>query len=125
MTEIPENCLFNKRITGCGATELAIRNSIDTIIAMPYVSLVKNNYKPSLPSCPKCFVEKYLEGLIDEIMDAKSLSNEVKYSILHKIGMLVAIACDGGCVDTADAWNFMDAYVAINVKTQIAKQQNK
>jgi hypothetical protein len=42
MTEIPENCLFNKRITGCGATELAIRNSIDTIIAMPYVSLVKN-----------------------------------------------------------------------------------
>jgi hypothetical protein len=89
------------------------------------VSLVKNNYKPSLPSCPKCFVEKYLEGLIDEIMDAKSLSNEVKYSMLHKIGMLVTIACDGGCVDTADAWNFMDAYVAINVKTQIAKQQNK
>jgi hypothetical protein len=89
------------------------------------VSLVKNNYKPSLPSCPKCFVEKYLEGLIDEIMDAKSLSNEVKYSMLHKIGMLVTIACDGGCVDTADAWNFMDAYVAISVKNQIAKQQNK
>lgn len=89
------------------------------------VALVKNNCKPSLPSCPKCFVEKYLEGLIDEIMDAKSLSNEVKYSILHKIGMLVTIACDGGCVDTADAWNFMDAYVAMNVEFQIAQQQNK
>ena len=42
MTEIPANCLFNKRQTGCGATELAIRNSIPTIIAMPYVALVKN-----------------------------------------------------------------------------------
>lgn len=42
LTEIPTNCLFNKRQTGCGATELAIRNSIPTIIAMPYVALVKN-----------------------------------------------------------------------------------
>ncbi len=42
MDEIPANCIFNKRLTGCGATELALRNSTPTIIAMPYVSLVKN-----------------------------------------------------------------------------------
>ena len=42
MTEIPANCLFNKKKTGCGATELAIRNSTPTLIAMPYVALVKN-----------------------------------------------------------------------------------
>lgn len=42
MTELPANCILNKRITGCGATELALRNEIPTIIAMPYVSLVKN-----------------------------------------------------------------------------------
>ena len=42
MTTIPENCIFNKRITGCGATELALRNDVPTIIAMPYVALVKN-----------------------------------------------------------------------------------
>ena len=42
MTVIPANCLFNKKQTGCGATELAILNSIPTIIAMPYVALVKN-----------------------------------------------------------------------------------
>lgn len=42
LTEIPINCLFNKKQTGCGATELAIRNNIPTIIAMPYVALVKN-----------------------------------------------------------------------------------
>lgn len=42
LTKLPVNCLFNKKQTGCGATELAIRNSIPTIIAMPYVALVKN-----------------------------------------------------------------------------------
>lgn len=42
LTEIPANCLFNKKQTGCGATELAIRNNVPTIIAMPYVALVKN-----------------------------------------------------------------------------------
>ena len=40
--EIPANCLFDKGITGCGGTELAIRNSKNTIIAVPYVSLVDN-----------------------------------------------------------------------------------
>lgn len=39
---IPENCLFNKGITGCGATTLAIENELSTLIAMPYVALVKN-----------------------------------------------------------------------------------
>ncbi|MCI5716889.1 MAG: hypothetical protein MR292_00670 [Alistipes sp.] len=42
MKEVPANCLFNKKKTGCGATELAIRNDVPTIIAMPYVALVKN-----------------------------------------------------------------------------------
>jgi hypothetical protein len=39
---IPVNCLFDKGITGCGGTELAIRNNKNTIIAVPYVSLVEN-----------------------------------------------------------------------------------
>ena len=52
LTEIPVNCLFNKKQTGCGATELAIRNSIPTLIAMPYVALVKN--KTNLPQ-GRCF----------------------------------------------------------------------
>ena len=42
MTILPENCIFNKRVTGCGATELALRNDVPTILAMPYVSLVRN-----------------------------------------------------------------------------------
>ena len=42
MTELPVNCLFDKTITGCGGTELALTNEKHTIIAMPFVSLVEN-----------------------------------------------------------------------------------
>ena len=42
MTSLPTNCLFNKGVTGCGGTELALTNDIDTIIAVPYISLIKN-----------------------------------------------------------------------------------
>ena len=42
MTELPFNCLFDKGRTGCGGTTIAIENNIDTIIAMPYVNMIKN-----------------------------------------------------------------------------------
>ena len=42
MTELPVNCLFDKTITGCGGTELALSNGKHTIIAMPFVNLVDN-----------------------------------------------------------------------------------
>ena len=42
MTELPVNCLFDKTITGCGGTELALTNGKHTIIAMPFVNLVDN-----------------------------------------------------------------------------------
>jgi hypothetical protein len=42
MTELPENCLFDKGKTGCGGTTIAIENEIDTIIAMPYVNVIRN-----------------------------------------------------------------------------------
>lgn len=42
MTELPFNCLFDKGKTGCGGTTIAIKNELDTIIAMPYVNVIKN-----------------------------------------------------------------------------------
>lgn len=42
MTELPVNCLFDKGRTGCGGTTIAIENELDTIIAMPYVNVIKN-----------------------------------------------------------------------------------
>ncbi len=40
--ELPINCLFDKGITGCGGTTIAIENEKNTIIAMPYVAVIKN-----------------------------------------------------------------------------------
>ncbi|MDR2955795.1 MAG: DEAD/DEAH box helicase family protein [Prevotella sp.] len=40
--ELPVNCLFNKGITGCGGTTIAIENDKNTIITMPYVNVIKN-----------------------------------------------------------------------------------
>lgn len=40
--ELPVNCLFDKGVTGCGGTTIAIENNKDTIIAMPYVNVIKN-----------------------------------------------------------------------------------
>ena len=42
MTEIPTGYVFNKGITGCGATTLAIKQPGNTILAMPYRGLVEN-----------------------------------------------------------------------------------
>ena len=40
--KLPENCIFNKGKTGCGATTLAIENRVPTLIAVPTVNLIKN-----------------------------------------------------------------------------------
>ena len=42
MTELPVNCLLDKGKTACGGTSVAIENQINTIIAMPYVNVIKN-----------------------------------------------------------------------------------
>ena len=42
MTEIPVNYVFNKGITGCGATNLAIKQPGHTILAMPFRGLIDN-----------------------------------------------------------------------------------
>lgn len=42
MSEVPTNVVFNKGITGCGATTLAIKQPGNTILAMPFVGLVDN-----------------------------------------------------------------------------------
>ncbi len=42
MTEIPVNCVFNKGVTGCGATTLAIKQPGHTILALPFRGLVDN-----------------------------------------------------------------------------------
>lgn len=42
MKRLPSNCVLDKGRTGCGATTLAIKQQGNTIIAVPYVSLIKS-----------------------------------------------------------------------------------
>ena len=40
MEDFPENCIFNKVKTGCGATTIALTNDENYIIAVPTTELV-------------------------------------------------------------------------------------
>ncbi len=42
MEKIPENCVMNKGTTGCGATTLATEQRTPTLIAAPFVELIRN-----------------------------------------------------------------------------------
>lgn len=42
MEDLPHNCIFNKVVTGCGATTIALMNSEDYIIAVPTTELIIN-----------------------------------------------------------------------------------
>ena len=43
LEDLPHNCIFNKVITGCGGTTIAITNSENYVIAVPTKELIVNN----------------------------------------------------------------------------------
>ena len=42
MYDLPKNCIFNKVITGCGGTTVALFNNINYVIAVPTTELIVN-----------------------------------------------------------------------------------
>lgn len=42
MQNLPINCIFNKSVVGCGGTTIALQNSKDYIICVPFVALIDN-----------------------------------------------------------------------------------
>ena len=42
MEDLPQNCIFNKVVTGCGGTTIALFNEINYIIAVPTKELITN-----------------------------------------------------------------------------------
>ena len=42
LPDLPHNCIFNKVVTGCGATTVALFNNKDYVIAVPTVELIIN-----------------------------------------------------------------------------------
>lgn len=47
MEDFPENCIFNKVKTGCGATTIALTNDENYVIAVPTTELIENKCYPS------------------------------------------------------------------------------
>ena len=46
MNDFPDNCIFNKVKTGCGATTIALTNNENYIIAVPTTELIENKCYP-------------------------------------------------------------------------------
>jgi hypothetical protein len=42
MEDLPQNCIFNKVVTGCGGTTIALFNKINYVIAVPTTELITN-----------------------------------------------------------------------------------
>lgn len=45
LSDLPKNCIFNKKITGCGGTTIALKNEINYVIAVPTTELIVNKIK--------------------------------------------------------------------------------
>lgn len=46
MGDLPHNCIFNKVVTGCGGTTIALKNSENYVIAVPTTELIENKCYP-------------------------------------------------------------------------------
>ena len=42
MEDLPQDCIFNKVVTGCGGTTIVLFNERDYIIAVPTTELITN-----------------------------------------------------------------------------------
>ena len=45
MEDLPDNVMLNKVTTGCGMTSLVLDNDVNYVLAVPFVSLIKNKEK--------------------------------------------------------------------------------
>lgn len=139
MTELPVNCLFDKGKTGCGGTTIAIENDKDTIIAMPYVNVIKN--KVAQYPNEKC--DKKLFGIYegvtkDEILDYIKNNKIRKFAVTYdSLERLITLLHDNTDIDVykdffllADEWHILfNSYAfrnkAIKKLLQQARQFNE
>jgi hypothetical protein len=42
LEDLPNNCYFNKVLTGCGGTTVALTNNVNYVICVPFISLIQN-----------------------------------------------------------------------------------
>ena len=98
MTELPVNCLFDKGKTGCGGTTIAIENEKNTIIAMPYVNVIKNK----VAQYPNKDCDKELFGVYegvtkDEILDYINRNEIKKFAVTYdSLDRLIGLLDENG-----------------------------
>ena len=120
MTELPVNCLFDKGRTNTGGTTLAIKNEKDTIIAMPYVSLIKNKAVQHPDRLLGVHGEISKQEIIDYIHTRKN--EPMKFAVTYdSIERLIGVLAENG-IDTfsrffllIDEWHILfNSYVFRN-----------
>ncbi|MDL2212919.1 hypothetical protein LJC72_05815 [Bacteroides sp. OttesenSCG-928-D19] len=110
--KLPVNCLFDKGITGCGATTIAIENKKDTIIAMPYVSVIKNK----VAQYPNERCNHELLGIYEGVKDDRIL-DYIKNHEIKKIAVtydslerLITLLLESGIDVYNDYYLLVDEY---------------
>lgn len=100
MLELPVNCIFDKGKVGCGGTTIALTDTHDTIICVPFVSLIENkvNQKMMYPNVLGVYegvslgaIKEYLAGsYVKKIMVTfDSLEKIMKYINPSEYNLLV------------------------------------
>ncbi|MFB6343219.1 hypothetical protein ACE1ET_15945 [Saccharicrinis sp. FJH62] len=84
MEDLPDNCMLNKVMTGCGGTSLALKNSIPYVICVPYINLIKNKLDWADDKGIKvCQVMGSVTD--DEIINFTGIKYLVTYDSLHRL----------------------------------------
>ena len=73
-SDLPSRTYLNKQTTGCGATYLSITNSVDYVIAVPYIRLIENK------------LEKHNDNIIPVHGDIKNRTIEDMYTSAKRSG---------------------------------------
>lgn len=110
--KLPVNCLFDKGITACGGTTIAIENEKDTIIAMPYVAVIKNK-EAQYPNdrCKHELLGIY-EGVTDyEILDYIKTHDIKKIAVTYdSLERLITLLLEPGIDVYSDYYLLVDEW---------------
>jgi hypothetical protein len=106
---LPPKCLFDKGKTGCGGTTMALNSSHNYVVAVPFISLIKNK----LPKHEDVF------GVFGDVMDHEIIqycnTHEVKkflvtYDSLERLISLIEPASNEPLIDPSKFKLLVDEY---------------
>ena len=85
MEDLPQNCIFNKVVTGCGGTTIVLFNERDYIISVPTTELITN--KTGLTEAGVTII-KSPDGI--KTQSVFGLFGEFTYGVLKELKQYVA-----------------------------------